>query len=815
MVRRQRILATALFISLLLPLASVQGVSGTHYGDGNLPAGCSDAVEAESAPPHFVDECYHMRTGLNDLDTPIIDVLLVPPASPWAERDLRQMRQAVESWRDGIRHLAPQMGLDWLADGVEFNIFVDNDAITTDPAWDPEIVIVAANPVLAGVQGIGIDPTGLSAPCRGANPLASFDAWNALPGFENHHGQSGTYVEECPGGGTTCYAVNLAIDPVPGATMGAAGMHTFWLVQHEFGHCLSVGHVGDAGDHTSADPPVSDIMAYTVTPHFKCVSSLDVEAFAVRMSRFLQPTPLVPNDATGVEGSYQVQHPSDHFYATVTGLPEDCPAPNDGLVPFVDDPVSWTPSGGRTRTPASIAITSHADGDHVAAGLVTIAGTVSYGADPAVDADEDSVADNEDNCPGDANTDQRDRDGDGFGDACDATDGGLPIPDGSIRGNVVFFTNGLGANNLAHTAHNEFGDRATKFAPGQPVTLTSRTTTADEGLVTVNVSKFTWTIWDEDANVVLTSPCTTAIDGAGFRCDSAITLPNAPGRYYVSALLQGGDRWIHHHDDGTLQARAPPVRYEGLKAIEILGVPAPGVPSIPEHASIVNFEDRGTPKNTFFPEESSLSTRSIVRLAPIDKSEFFTLRLDQPSNVRLTLSWSSSTGRDDLDLTTEGAAFAAGDENLLSTGLQDFEIPGTTSETIEFEGLQGTLRIRVEPVLITATDGTTYTLVAEIGIPPPDADGDGVLDESDLCPDTPAGEPVDADGCPLPVDETERVEIRVDGIFAASEIVDGRGGDTFSRPIDLAGKSGNVVVTATWYDGAYAVHSRTITLVVE
>jgi len=33
--------------------------------------------------------------------------------------------------------------------------------------------------------------------------------------------------------------------------------------------------------------------------------------------------------------------------------------------------------------------------------------------------------------------------------------------------------------------------------------------------------------------------------------------------------------------------------------------------------------------------------------------------------------------------------------------------------------------------------------------PPPDADGDGVIDANDLCPATPAGTPVDATGCPL------------------------------------------------------------------
>jgi OOP family OmpA-OmpF porin len=35
---------------------------------------------------------------------------------------------------------------------------------------------------------------------------------------------------------------------------------------------------------------------------------------------------------------------------------------------------------------------------------------------------------------------------------------------------------------------------------------------------------------------------------------------------------------------------------------------------------------------------------------------------------------------------------------------------------------------------------------------PPDADGDGVADLTDRCADTPAGEPVDPAGCPLPRD---------------------------------------------------------------
>lgn len=323
--------ALAAILLLLVALPAPTAQAGTHFGNGNIPPGCSTAYEDTGGvlnPPHFTDGCYHMRTGLNSLDTPIIDVLLVPPASPYPERDLRVMRQAIEMWDTGIHELAPGMGLAWL-DAVEFNIFVDDDEFTTHPVWDPEIVVVAANPVVAGVQGIGIDPIGLRGPCRGANPLASFQAWEALPGFDSHHdGHSGTYVEPCQGGGTTCYAVNLAIDPVPGVFDDVLGMNMFDLVAHEVGHCLSVGHVGDAMDHEAEAIPIHDIMSYThELPAGKCVSTLDVEGFALRMSRYLRPSTLVANHADGPRGPFQIQHPDDHRYASATGLAEDCPEP--------------------------------------------------------------------------------------------------------------------------------------------------------------------------------------------------------------------------------------------------------------------------------------------------------------------------------------------------------------------------------------------------------------------------------------------------------------------------------------------------------
>ncbi len=827
-------LSSTTFVVLLAIIVSVppmavqaaHGGSDQHYGVGDIPEGCT--TESTGSVPHFTDECYHMRTDLNNLDTPVIDVLLVPPASPHAERDLRLMRQAIEMWDAGVHHLAPQLDMDWLAEGVEFNIFVDDDEFTTHPAWDPEIVVVAADPVLAGVQGIGIDPLGLEGPCKGANPLASIEAWEELPGFDSHHdGHSGTYVEACEGGGTTCYAVNLAIDPVPGVADDVLGMNMFDLVAHEVGHCLSVGHVGDAGDHTAETVPRPDIMSYTPQPHFKCVSSLDVEALALRMSEFLLDEPLVANHADGPNGAFQIQHPDDHFYASSTGLAADCPQPTPGL-DQVGASAEFTPDGEPARVPPEVDITSHEDQEHVTAGPVTIAGTV-FEPESSDDADGDGVADGDDNCPDDANPSQEDSDGDGIGDACDPWDGPFPVPGGEITGGITIFSDlnpAVAHNELASTGTGLVGDPKPKFLAEEPVTFQSRFSVDGTGLVEVPGSTFTWHLFAEDGTVVDTVPCTTTYDNSsagpsGFDCPGSTTMPSEPGIYVASARLDGTDHWIA--DDPAQDPDHP-----GLKSFEVLPASAPTMPqAATTHTQTVTFEDDGDPVNTFYTEDSTLGVTPVVGL---DRSETFTLPIEQTSDVVIRLEWNSTVGGDDLDL------YVTGDAENASTA---FNAMTTPSEQVAFEALEpGELTIRVDPYQINdPVFGATYTLVAEIaplttdsdgdgvddsqdacpddpGPAPhgcPDSDGDGVHDGDDLCPGTEPGTDVDDDGC----DTSERVEILVDGTLMATEAVDGAGGDTFSQTVDLSGLSGPVDVTVTWYRGTTFRDAQTLQLVVD
>lgn len=411
---RLTLLLTLLSLLVAVPSAGASPAdrwSGPYFGDGNLPPGCVTDMDDS--------DCYHMRTGLNALDSPKIDVLVVVPVSPFAERDARIQTQAVEMWAGGIEYLSRQMGMDWLADTVEFRIAVNHIDLTTGqgtedfstyPLWDPEIIVISTNPV--GGVGIGIDPLDFSSqlleifgiegtdegPCHGIQNPFDFSQWQALPGFDDHHGQgTGTYYEEdCDGaGGNVCFAVNGAIDPTPGMDVDYDNpavdlpFGLFNLVAHEIGHCLTLGHVGDALDHTSKTVPTWDIMSYTDDPEgqTKCVSTLDVEVFATRMSQYIDTTGdgaigddniLLANDQAGdvdpdvgVGNPFQVQHPRDHWYASSTGDPWDCPQPDLGLIP--GERTNWIPEPARAEH--ALTITSPAD-EATTERTVTVEGTV-------------------------------------------------------------------------------------------------------------------------------------------------------------------------------------------------------------------------------------------------------------------------------------------------------------------------------------------------------------------------------------------------------------------------------------------------------
>ena len=127
---------TTALVGLGAPASSAPADDFTrsYFGDGRLPAGC--IVDRDPINPD--NECYHMKVGLNALDDPQIDVAILAPVSPVVERDLRVAEQAMQMWGDGVDYLADEMGLDWLADGVDMNItthelVVDPAGLLTEP----------------------------------------------------------------------------------------------------------------------------------------------------------------------------------------------------------------------------------------------------------------------------------------------------------------------------------------------------------------------------------------------------------------------------------------------------------------------------------------------------------------------------------------------------------------------------------------------------------------------------------------------------------------------------------------------------------
>jgi hypothetical protein len=391
----------ALMSLLIAPIAAAEASEDVtqrfsfEEGVDNVQPGCI-TLDLEFNP------CHQIATSMNGLDTPIIDVLILVPASPAAERDLRILRQSTEMWADGLEWMARDMGLDWLADGVEFHISMETmnsgeAEFTTYPIVDPEIVIIASNPV--GGIGIGIDPLDFAGqlfgdgigegPCTGvANPF-DHEVWEALPGFNSHHdGRSGTYVEDCDGaGGNICFSVNAAIDPTPdGTAPSVIDFALYDLVSHETGHCLTLGHVGDGAEGSWSSVPTNDIMAYHADPPGlnKCVSSLNTEAFAVMMSEYLDAngdgnvTPedkYWANDAIGSFDArpFQIQHVDNHKYAASDRTAMTCPQPDLGLVPLVEV-VNFTPDAPMR---SHLAITNLVDGQAVPMSDFTVGGFIA------------------------------------------------------------------------------------------------------------------------------------------------------------------------------------------------------------------------------------------------------------------------------------------------------------------------------------------------------------------------------------------------------------------------------------------------------
>ena len=269
---------------MLRPLAALSLIAATVLVAAPT---ASAAVCTTASGCEFWDDQHHEYI-LYEVDTSSIDVLIVPPATPFAALgDMDVLRASTEAWDAGIDALGPA----WLADGVDIRTYVLGvDATPQSALEDPEIIVVSAeyNPFV--LFGIGLQvPFGVCTQQGGVESTV----------FRHAHGQSSAVQAfQCESGGIQCVVLNTNF-------LLGGERRLYDLNAHEVGHCLGIGHVGDALDFDAKTVPLTDIMSYNDVPsQVHCVSSLNIRAFEAVYA------PLLGQPGGQGPGSYVTQSPS-------------------------------------------------------------------------------------------------------------------------------------------------------------------------------------------------------------------------------------------------------------------------------------------------------------------------------------------------------------------------------------------------------------------------------------------------------------------------------------------------------------------------
>jgi hypothetical protein len=769
--------------------------AGIHLGDLNLPAGCITDLNPANPDNH----CFHMKVGLNALDSPQIDVAVLAPVSPGVERDLRAMNQVIEMWEGGFDYLAGELGMDWLRDGVDFRIHgyavpVDEAGNPTEPInlIDPEVVVIMSNP--AGGIGIGIDPAyfvtevgitdGQGVPCTEIAQPFSLAAWEDRPGYDGHHGEGGgIYVEDCGGvGGNVCFAINGAVDPVPGAT---DFFPEFDLVAHEVGHCFTLGHVGDGADGPWGPTPTEDIMAYSTDPPGinKCVSTLDVEGFALRMSNYLdvngdgsvtKADRLEPNDVVG-DGlnSFQVQHPADHHYASSTGLAADCPQPDLGLVPGT--PTDWMPTPVNTAK-AKLGIKSL---KVTPTGVVKVAGAARW--IPLARQPKSFTGSVED-----ATSDSTLPTG-------DITGVKVKVTDATVNADITVSTLWPVDSSGALIAYSVIvsGRRFDSFVPatatdGKPIVIDNAMGfQMPDGTVT----------WDRAANTVrFKIPRHYLLDN---RIEAPYSVTGTTGTHARTNDWLANDDYAP--DKGGIGVAGPKLSRMVLDAPKATKVTT----------KKVTLQHEGG--NSFMPNDSTLGVGGLV--SAIDNYHYLDLPVAKQSTVEVTLNIESGTGY--LDMIVSGGSTATkvreGDTVTVTVPWARRDLVVTVDPQEIYEPLEYTVTAKLTTVVADA-DRDGVPNVADVcprakgpwvGGGCPDADRDTVMDKDDKCPKV-AGST--ANGCPTKAGE--RVVMLVDGkVVDVAHVMTKHGRYDFS--LSNAVGRGKHTVTLVWYSGGKVISRST------
>jgi hypothetical protein len=557
-------------------------------------AGCTSDKAANPRPDawyslgkpaqYYSDTCFH-EFMTNSPDSPTIDVLIVPPPGPLALRDANLVRASVDMWEEGLREGAHTKGMNWLADGMTMNAYVLGEDVPTASALsDPEVVVVLGDSaaVLAwAYAGIGTDAP-MELLCHPASPVSGggFPAapvLRGMPGFDGHDGSGwGNLNVSCGNnGGRVCFVVGAVAFDTPSAAMAR---NVYDLASHEFGHCIGLGHVGDASDFGAKAYPPDDIMSYEQdgrdVPYALCVSNLNLKTFAYRYQYLIPGAPqstdgfhdgsshvgymamaggadpwASPSGPTGgplVATSWRVFRPD----GSESRSPADCRQPDTALVQL---PPILAPPTAEPGSPA-MTIDSPTDGATGQPSSLTVSGGVDRAA------------------------------GSGGG----SSSGSYPATDPAVTASYTPFNAGspLAYSSVVSSVTGQAGDSVPKFVAGQGIDFHSRWAHSSGPNALASDTPVAYYVYDAAGQQVAGPLATTAAaeptgatSGCGtppcFDYKATWTTPSTAGHYFFVAAATLGGTAHYITDSGA------PGPHPGLKEVEVVAAAAPSAPAAP------------------------------------------------------------------------------------------------------------------------------------------------------------------------------------------------------------------------------------------
>jgi hypothetical protein len=243
----------------------------------------------------FNDSDFHQEVWF-EWDAAHLDVLILPPQVAYAPFRQQVLLDNVQNWADAIAG----HGVSWLAGGVDLVAYAPGLQAAPPAGFelnDPDIIVA-----------LNVEP--------GAVGAAILTDWcSFLPDVSGHQ-HPGSPVQVSLYTAVGCSGAEEPVCVITNTNWQTTQQGLFRLNGHEFGHCLGLGHVGDAGDFTVNNVPTDDVMSY-VDGVSGCASSLDLFAMQGAFAAVLGESQPAVDVLDGVR--YVREAPSAHVVYSCDG----------------------------------------------------------------------------------------------------------------------------------------------------------------------------------------------------------------------------------------------------------------------------------------------------------------------------------------------------------------------------------------------------------------------------------------------------------------------------------------------------------------